>query len=266
MFAEQTPDPNSGSLPAKVTGKVARFLARQVRSKRLALRDTPPMVSFTFDDVPVSACEIGAQILERHGARGTFYVTGAGCGTAGPGGPLRATIEQLQTLWQKGHEIGCHTYSHPAVPRVTLDELGADLDRNQAVLKTINRDIRVRNFAYPYGDLSVRSKRYLESRFDSCRTSHPGINRRVADLGALDAWPLENASIDRAKIDELIAETVRSPGWLIFCSHDVAEQPNHYGVTPDLLEWAVVTAKRSGCALTTMSGSLKRVSGHASEE
>ena len=34
------------------------------------------MVTFTFDDVPVSACELGAGILESFGARGTFYVAG----------------------------------------------------------------------------------------------------------------------------------------------------------------------------------------------
>ena len=57
----------------------------------------------------------------------------------------------------------------------------------------------VRNFAYPYGDLSVRTKRYLETRFDSCRSCHAGINTTVADLGALKAWPLDNASVDRLK-------------------------------------------------------------------
>lgn len=266
MIADRTLDPNTGSLPAKVTGKVARFLARRIRGKRLALRDAPPMVSFTFDDVPVSACKIGAPILERHGARGTFYVAGAGCGTAGPGGPLRASTAQLRSIWQNGHEIGCHTFSHQAVPHVTLDELGLELDRNRSVLKTIATDIVVRNFAYPYGDLSVRSKRYLEARFDSCRTCHTGINRVVAELGALDAWPLENASLDRAKIGALVAETVQSRGWLIFYSHEVADQPNRYGVSPDLLEWAVSTAKRSGCVLTTIAGGLNQANSRISEE
>ena len=112
----------------------------------------------------------------------------------------------------------------------------SELNRNQFVLKTISSDIVVRNFAYPYGDLSVRTKRYLEARFDSCRSSHAGFNTAVADLGALNAWPLENASLDRQKVAELIAETVRSGGWLIFYSHDVSDEPTRFGVSPDLLE------------------------------
>src|SRR5271166_879062 len=218
MLAPQTQDPNTGPFPKRVTNMASRFIARQNRRKVLALRNPRPIVTFTFDDVPASACEQGARILERHKALGTFYVAGGGCGTADPDGPLRASIDQLRTVWASGHEIGCHTYSHPAIRHMSLDEIGLERTRNQAVLQGINSDIVLRNFAYPYGDFSVRTKRYLEQCFDSCRSGHSGINRGIADLGALDAWPLQNAILDRAKVSELIAETVRTPGWLIFYS------------------------------------------------
>ncbi len=260
MLTLQTRDPNSGSLPARVTHMASRFLARWSRIKVLAMQPGPPLVTFTFDDVPASACERGARILERHGARGTFYVAGNGCGSANPGGPLRASIDQLRTIWTNGHEIGCHTFSHPAVRYMSFDELDTELNRNQSVLKTISSDIVVRNFAYPYGDMSVRTKRYLETRFDSCRSGHAGINIAVADLGALHAWPLDNASIDRPKIAELIAETVRTGGWLIFYSHDVADEPSRFGVSPDRLEWAVDCAKKAGCTLATVAQGLQLIS------
>lgn len=249
-------DFDDGALSAKWTGKATRFLARNVRSKALPLRHTPPMVTFTFDDVPASACELGAGILETYDARGTFYVTGRGCGTASAGGPPMASIEQLRAVWAKGHEIGCHTYSHPAVSRISLGLLGTDLERNRWALKNIDSEIELRNFAYPYGDLSWRTKRYLQSRFDSCRSVHPGINRGVADLGSLNAWPLESAMIDRAKITALIGEAARKNGWLIFYSHEVAERPNRFGVTPGLLAFAVATARQSGCVLSTIAGAI----------
>lgn len=259
MLARQTQDPNTGSLPTRVVNMASRFLARQSRSKALAMRGKEPIVTFTFDDVPASACELGAQILERHSARGTFYVAGGGCGTASGGGPRRASIDQLREIWTKGHEIGCHTYSHPAVRYMSSDELGAELDRNQSVLKQIDSGIVVRNFAYPFGDMSLRTKRYLEARFDSCRSGHAGLNSGVADLGALNAWPLQNACLQREKIAELMAETARARAWLIFYSHDVAERPTEFGVTPDLLDYAVGLAKESGCKLTTVAKGLDLV-------
>jgi len=264
--ARRVEDPNTASLPVRVTAMASRFLARQSRSKLLPLAEAPAMVTFTFDDVPASACEAGAQLLEKHGAHGTFFVAGSGCGTASPGGPKRASIDQLRTIWASGHEIGCHTYSHPAIRYMSSDELGLELDRNQSALREIDRTIVVRNFAYPYGDLSIRTKRYLEGRFDSCRSGHAGINSGYADLGALDAWPLQNETLDRAKVAELIAETARTGGWLIFFSHDVADDPSRYGVSPDLLEWAITQAKASGCALTTIAHSLKLASSDANGE
>jgi peptidoglycan/xylan/chitin deacetylase (PgdA/CDA1 family) len=261
MLALQTDDPNSGSLPARVTNMASRFLARWSRSKVMMMRQSTPMVTFTFDDVPASACDRGARILEQYGARGTFYVASSGCGSASAGGPLRATIDQLRTIWANGHEIGCHTFSHPAVRYMSFDELDSELNQNQSALKIISSDIVVRNFAYPYGDMSIRTKRYMETRFDSCRSGHAGINTAVADLGALNAWPLDDASVDRPKVAELISETVRTGGWLIFYSHDVSDQPTRFGVSPDLLEWAVASAKSAGCALTTIAEGLRLVGG-----
>ena len=152
-------------LSGKVAGKVSRFLARHARTKTLTMRNATPIVTFTFDDVPASACRNGAAILEQHDARGTFYVSGGGCGAASPGGRL-ATTAQLDALCASGHEVGCHTYSHPAVSAVAHDELTVDLERNRRFLNGINSAIAVRNFAYPYGDMSFRTKRYLETRFE----------------------------------------------------------------------------------------------------
>lgn len=249
--------PDNESLPGRVIGKAARFVARGIRGKPLVLRDAPPLVSFTFDDVPASACEYGAAILERHGARGTFYVAGSGCGMIGLGGVQGASIEQLRKIWRGGHEIGCHTYSHLPVPHLNRAELGAEIDRNRSALKQIERGIDVRNFAYPYGDFSLGAKRYLQARFDSCRSVHAAINGAVADLGALHAWPLHSHDLDREKVAALTAEAKRRRGWLIFCTHDVAERPSRYGVTLDLLEWAVGTAKRLGCVVVTVAGGLE---------
>jgi peptidoglycan/xylan/chitin deacetylase (PgdA/CDA1 family) len=260
MFGARVQDTEGVSLPVKVRDMAGRFLARAARRKSLSLRGMPPMVSFTFDDVPCSACETGAQILERHGVRGTFYVAGAGCGAASPVGTL-ASAAQIGKLWAKGHEIGCHTYSHPDVSRISLAELDRELDNNRSLLRTIEGKIAPRNFAYPYGQMSARSKRRLESRFDSCRSVHPGINNGVADLGSLKAWPLENAALDRAKIAALIAEAIATRGWLVFYSHDVAEQPSTYGVTPDLLDWTVSAAKQSGCVVATIAGCLELIGG-----
>jgi peptidoglycan/xylan/chitin deacetylase (PgdA/CDA1 family) len=249
----------------KLIGKSSRFLARNFATKKLQMRNTRPMISFTFDDVPVSACNVGARILEQHGGRGTFYIAGAGCGKTSPVG-LLASVEQLRTIWLRGHEIGCQTYLHSAVSRLCRSELETECFRNQSTLRMIDDKIVVRNFAYPYGDLSFGARRYLEMQYDSCRSVDHGINHRIADLGSLKSWALENSSIDRKKIATLIADTIRTNGWLIFVSHDVTEEPSKYGVDPELLAFAVQVGQRSGCQLVTVDEALHLSRGAVAEQ
>jgi peptidoglycan/xylan/chitin deacetylase (PgdA/CDA1 family) len=243
-----------------LAAKLSRHVARNVRTKPLVMRNTVPLVTFTFDDVPASACVAGAPILERLGGRATFYVSGQGCGSPSPCGPL-ATVEQIRVLSERGHEIGCHTYSHCAVSRMGTQALQQDIERSSRFLKGIAGGDKVRNFAYPYGDFSWRSKRLIQGQFESCRTVMPGLNANVLDLGILKSVALDDGSIDRATIDRLIRDTVRCRGWLIFSSHQVEDVPSEYGVSPALLEYAVRGARENGCELVTTAGALARARG-----
>src|SRR5580692_12335635 len=85
-----------------LAGKLTRFLARNVPTKKLAMRNTRPLVSFTFDDAAASACTTGALLLEQHQVRGTFYISGGKCGALSPTG-LLATTDQVKTLHADGH-------------------------------------------------------------------------------------------------------------------------------------------------------------------
>jgi peptidoglycan/xylan/chitin deacetylase (PgdA/CDA1 family) len=243
-----------------LAGKWTRFLARNVPAKKLTMRNTRPLVSFTFDDVAATACTTGAALLEQLHARSTFYISGEKCGKPSPTGRL-ATAERLKALHANGHEIACHTYSHTPVVGISRQALAGDLDRNRCFLQGIVGNVPVRNFAYPYGDISFTAKRYLGERYDSCRATTPGVNADVADLGVLKCNALEQTSIGRQGILHLITETVRRNGWLLFASHDVADAPSPYGVRPDLLTFALRSTLAAGCQLVTVAQALRILRG-----
>jgi peptidoglycan/xylan/chitin deacetylase (PgdA/CDA1 family) len=239
-----------------ISGKLTRFLARNVPTKSLAMRNTRPLVSFTFDDAAASACTTAAALLEQYQSRGTYYISGGNCGALSPTGRL-ATTDQLKALHAKGHEIACHTYSHTRVVGISRDALERDLERNRLFLQGLLGGVQLRNFAYPYGDFSFATKRYLGARFDSCRSPTPGVNSGVADLGVLKSCALEQASITRQRVLDVIAEAVRQNGWLLFAGHDVQDAPSPYGVQPDLLAFALTSALEAGCQLVTVSQALR---------
>ena len=109
-------------------GRAGRLMRRW--GARLAEAAAPRLswpggvVSFTFDDFPRSSLEQGGAILERFGARGTFYTALGLEGGDGELGPLFRR-EDLERAAAAGHEIGCHTFSHIDCAKATAPEVAS---------------------------------------------------------------------------------------------------------------------------------------------
>ena len=241
-----------------------RRAARHYRSKPFAMRNAAPIVSFTFDDVPDSAYINGAAVLEKHGLRGTFYIAG---GTLGGTDAHWRVIgrDQVRALHERGHEIGCHTFSHAAVERLCAGELAEECRRNRDLLRDLCPGIRLTNFCYPYGKASLTRKLELERQFDSCRGVYQGINAGTIDLGMLRVIELYDRTLTAEKLDKVLRETRKRNGWLIFYSHDVATPPSWIGCSPQLMQTTVQAVQAAGLRCLTIRDALTAI-GYRSAE
>jgi peptidoglycan/xylan/chitin deacetylase (PgdA/CDA1 family) len=210
---------------AALKARVDTRLARHFRPQPYRLPPDRPMVSFTFDDIPASAASVGAPLIEDHGGRATFYVAG-GLLERWSGHWQGAGHDQIRALHRAGHEIACHTFSHPRASERSVAAMAAEIEANRSCLESLDRSIRLENFAYPYGIASPSHKPLLAGAFRSARGILPGVNRGVIDLLFLRATPLISAHLDRDGVDRALDETLATGGWLIFYSHDVADSPS----------------------------------------
>ena len=135
---------------SEARAKVGHRLAMHLRVDRFRLRNSTPMVSFTFDDLPKSAVTTGAGMLEAHGARGTFYVSGSLVGVDTPDWAA-GDANDVVALHRRGHEIGCHTFSHQRACDLDEASLSHEIARNRDYFRALDPSIRVDNFAYPFG-------------------------------------------------------------------------------------------------------------------
>jgi len=240
---------------SEAKAKVSHRLATHLRVDRFRLRNDTPMVTFTFDDLPKSAATTGAQILDAHDARGTFYISGGLVGTTSPQWDF---VEQadIMALHARGHEIGCHTFSHRRACDLDAASLADEVERNRRYFRSIDPSIEVANFAYPFGYGSFVRKRQLQTTFQSCRSIVPGVNRGTVDLQFLRANPLIDSRTDRDAIDRALAQAQTNNGWLIFYTHDVADAPTPYGCSPALLTYALEAASRRKIPVRNMSEAL----------
>jgi peptidoglycan/xylan/chitin deacetylase (PgdA/CDA1 family) len=239
-------------------GAVDRRISRFLSAKFLQMRNSRPIVSFTFDDVPRSAATTGMRILEAAGACGTFYVAGALCGKD-VDGKLCASQDEICTLTERGHEIGCHTFSHVSVAELTSQALQLDLERNAGFIRSVCGDLVLSNFAYPFGDVSPSQKRRLQSMFASCRAAgriHRGVNVGHADLALLKSVALYSDELDRPEILKLVEYTKRHNGWLIFYTHDVEATASKHGTTAELLEFCLAQARKAECDILTIKNAI----------
>ena len=103
--------------------------------------------------------------------------------------------DDVVALHRRGHEIGCHTFSHQRA--CDLDEASLTAGNHaQPRLPPRARsfDTRSTAFAYPFGYGSYARKHQLRTEFQTCRSIVPGVNAGGVDLQFLRAMPL----IDRA--------------------------------------------------------------------
>ncbi len=247
-------------------GSVRRSVLSALYRRPVPLGDRGPIVSFTFDDFPRSAFSAGAPILERFGARGTYYVAAGLAGTSTELGDL-FVADDVHALIDRGHEIGSHTFHHTSCRSISLSDFHADVRQGMQAIDRITGG-NSGNFAYPYGHVTLASKKALVPDVRSARSIIPGINGPDVDLNLLRANCLYGNGDASKSVQALILDNVRQKGWLIFYTHDIQPKPSPYGCTPDLFEFAVSQAAACDGQISTVSSVLSQIgiqSGAASE-
>lgn len=232
------------------TDRIRMGIARRWLTRPHVLDLAEPIISFHFDDFPVSAVDHGAEILQRHGHRATYYLSTSLYDYEDDAGRY-ADDTMVRMLIAEGHCIGCHTHGHIDLLHSSASQLEADLERYRQAFK---RDFPIREprtFSYPYGLMNLRSKKFVAARFDLARGVRRGINHGKIDLANLCANELAGAgTIEKAV--ELIKENAQHKGLLIFFTHDVREAASKYGCKPEDFERIVAEATSSGAKVLTM--------------
>lgn len=231
-------------------------------ARTMLIPNSRAVVSFTFDDFPRSAVSNGARLLQEYGARGTFYLTGSYCGKV-VDGIKQYDAEDVISVAAAGHEIGCHTFTHSRVSKLSSAALRTEIERNANFLDRHLPGRKLRTFAYPFGDLSFTATMRLQSRFVACRSSEPGLNIEFADLGRLRSVRLYNRLVGPEDISAIVKKAANSRAWLIFYTHDVNETPSNFGCTPALFEHTVKTVVAAGAEIHTVEAAIRRSLGRA---
>lgn len=221
--------------------------------------DNAPLCTFTFDDCPRSALENAGRILERHGLAGTFFVAGATLDQASGKYTEMLDSRDLETLVRRGHELGCHSYSHESLRSSPIEEMRADFDRNREVLLGASGAESLTSFAYPFGEANWTAKAEVAKRFAAGRGVRPGINGRIIDLAQLRAVGIHANEFSEGRVQALIQRTLKTCGWLIFYTHEVEASPSSIGCTEQQFERTLDMVVASKIEVLSMRSAVGRI-------
>jgi peptidoglycan/xylan/chitin deacetylase (PgdA/CDA1 family) len=125
-------------------------------TKGKPLPDKPIMI--TFDDGRKEQYSIGAKILERYHFKGVFFIM-----TVSIGKPRYMNRDDIKTLSENGHIIGCHTWDHHKVTDYKKEDWQLQLSYPKTILEKITLT-PVTCFAYPYGVWNAAATDSLKTR------------------------------------------------------------------------------------------------------
>lgn len=243
--------------------KIRSFITTNTFIRRIDIspQKIPPLISFTFDDFPQSAVRVGAEILNSYDLRGTFFVS-LGLAATNHSEIKFFDYEDLASLREYGHEIGCHTFDHLDCRKVSFKKFKKSIKKNQIHLKRIFPPYSLRSFSYPKGGVSIFGKLLAASCYETCRTTFPGINIGKIDLNYLKANKLYSNQIPLNTIYRLIDQNLNQRGWLIFYTHDVSDKPSQFGCTPSYFRKVISYANHSGSKILPVIDIVDLLLGH----
>lgn len=166
-----------------------------------------PFIAMTFDDGPSEKLTPELlDILATHHIRATFFVIGQNA---------IDHPEILQRAVREGHEIGNHSWSHPAFAKMSDAKVRAELQKtDDAIKQAIGQ--RPTLMRPPYGSITARQKQWINEEF--------GYRMILWDVDPLD-WKRPGPNVVTSRI---VKQT--RPGSIIL-SHDI--HPGTIKAMPD---------------------------------
>jgi polysaccharide deacetylase family protein (PEP-CTERM system associated) len=96
-------------------------------------------------------------LLDRYQTKASFFVVGE---------VAEKNPRLIQSIFERGHEIGCHTFSHKLVWNLDENLFRGELERFQTVIERILGKVRIRGFRAPCFSIDNRNKWALKVLMD----------------------------------------------------------------------------------------------------
>jgi|SRR5665647_1732782 len=218
-----------------------------------------PLISITFDDGWESSYTTALPLLQKYGIHTTQYVLS---GTEKD--PLYLSWAQITSIQKAGHEIACHSDTHPDL--TTLD--GEDL-RKQLLdcrQKLESRYGAITDFASPYGSADDRTRAAIMEYFSSQRNTNGDPTNGVTDVDVNLAKNFDPGNIIGVtvhndttikQLQDLVSYAESHNGWLVVTYHQADDDTSNYSLDAKKLDAQLKYLSSTPVRIVTVTGALQ---------
>ena len=84
------------------------------------------VIALTFDDGPGPYTAHLLDILDQYSAKATFFLIGS---------KVSGQASVVRNIQARGHQLGNHSWSHPELPKLSVDQIAGEIDRTNEAIK-----------------------------------------------------------------------------------------------------------------------------------
>ena len=84
------------------------------------------VIALTFDDGPGPYTAHLLDVLDQYGAKATFFLIGS---------KVSSQANVVRSIHARGHQLGNHSWSHPELPKLPINQIAGEIDRTNDAIK-----------------------------------------------------------------------------------------------------------------------------------
>ncbi|KAK5321718.1 hypothetical protein LTR46_010385 [Exophiala xenobiotica] len=193
---------------------------------------TPNVIALTYDDGPSNNTEKLMDVLKRHDAKATFFVSGI---TDGKGeiDHEEKWVKTIRRMAMEGHQVGSHTWSHADLENMTSPARRTEIAKNErAMVNILNKYptymrppyVKCSDTASCLSDVNAMGYHVVGYSLDSTDWQHPddldamktafddALNRTAPDGNML---LIQHDTIPMSSIDltSHVLDAIKRRGW-----------------------------------------------------
>lgn len=221
-----------------------------------------PLITVTFDDGFESIYNAAMPLLQKYGIHTTQYILG---GTES--NSAYVSWKQIAQMQKAGHEIACHTMTHPDL--TTLDPGMLNYQLSQCKQELSQRFGPIDDFASPYGAENSTTLAAISKYFDSQRNTNGDPSNGVTDADVNTAANFDRFDIIGVtvrhdttvqQLQALVDYAKQHNGWVVLTYHQADQDTSSpYEVDSSNLDHQLAYLSSTNVRIVTISEALSAV-------